>query len=65
VGRGIANPIGTLWSVAMMLEHLGEPDAAQRLLAAIESVTTQGVVTPDLGGQASTASVTTAVIDAL
>ena len=39
MGKGIANPIGTFWSAVMMLEHLGEPDAAARLMQAIERVT--------------------------
>ena len=37
-GKGIANPIGTFWTAAMMLEHLGEPPAAARLMAAVEQV---------------------------
>jgi tartrate dehydrogenase/decarboxylase / D-malate dehydrogenase len=65
VGKGIANPIGALWTAAMMLEHLGELEAAGRLMRAIESVTDSGLGTPDLGGKASTREVTTAVRDAL
>jgi tartrate dehydrogenase/decarboxylase/D-malate dehydrogenase len=50
----------------MMLEHLGEPAAAQRLMRAIEAVTARGdMLTPDLGGSATTAQVTDAVIAAL
>jgi tartrate dehydrogenase/decarboxylase / D-malate dehydrogenase len=65
-GKGIANPIGTFWTAVMMLEHLKEFDAAQRLMAAIERVTKCGkVLTPDLGGSASTAAVTEAVCAAL
>ena len=64
-GKGIANPIGTLWSAAMMLEHLGEKGAAARLMAAIEHVTAQHVFTPDLGGTAKTADVTAAVCEAI
>lgn len=61
-GKGIANPIGTLWSAVMMLEHLGETGAAQRLMAGIEAVTANPLLhTPDLGGTASTADVTRAV----
>jgi tartrate dehydrogenase/decarboxylase / D-malate dehydrogenase len=64
MGQGIANPIGTLWSTAMLLEHLGESAAARRLMVAIETVTGRGeVLTPDLGGTAAT--VTRAVCDAL
>jgi tartrate dehydrogenase/decarboxylase/D-malate dehydrogenase len=66
MGQGVANPIGTFWSAAMMLEHLGEPAAATRLMTAIEQVTGDGAVLPrDLGGEASTEQVTDAVIGAL
>ena len=64
-GKGIANPIATFWSVAMMLEHLGEARAAQRLMHAIEETTAAGEHTPDLGGRATTRSVTAAVCRAL
>ncbi|HYL17979.1 MAG TPA: isocitrate/isopropylmalate family dehydrogenase, partial [Burkholderiales bacterium] len=64
-GKGIANPIGTFWSAAMMLEHLGEKGAAARLMAAIEHVTARRVFTPDLGGTAKTADVTAAVCEAI
>ncbi len=64
--KGIANPIGTFWSSAMMLEHLGETVAARRLMNAIERVTAdQQFHTPDLGGNADTERVTQAVIDAI
>ena len=62
MGKGLANPVGTFWSVVMMLEHLGEPAAAARLMAAIESVTADpSLHTRDLGGTATTAQVTAAV----
>ena len=64
-GKGIANPIATFWSAAMMLEHLGEKDAAERLMRAIESVTGRRIHTPDLGGEATTGIVTAAVCGAL
>lgn len=65
-GRGIANPIGAIWAAALMLEHLGEADAAARMTAALERVLAEGRVrTPDLGGTATTADMTRAVIDAL
>ena len=64
-GKGIANPVATFWTAAMMLEHLGEAKAAARLMQAIEKVTGSGVHTPDLGGKATTAQVTRAVIEAL
>ncbi|MBL8384812.1 MAG: tartrate dehydrogenase [Burkholderiales bacterium] len=62
MGKGLANPIGTFWSCVMMLEHLGEPAAAARLMRAIESVTAdKSLHTGDLGGNARTADVTAAV----
>jgi tartrate dehydrogenase/decarboxylase/D-malate dehydrogenase len=64
-GKGIANPIATFWTAVMMLEHLGEPKAAARLMKAIEAVTASGVQTPDLGGRATTADVTRAVKESL
>jgi tartrate dehydrogenase/decarboxylase/D-malate dehydrogenase len=65
-GKGIANPIGTFWSAVMMLEHLGEKPAGDRLMKAIERVTADARFhTPDLGGTAKTAAVTAAVIDAI
>jgi tartrate dehydrogenase/decarboxylase/D-malate dehydrogenase len=58
-GKGIANPIASFWSAALMLDHLGEPDAAARLIDAIERTLAAGdVLTPDLGGRATTADVT-------
>lgn len=66
MGKGLANPIGTFWSVVMMLEHLGETDMAARLMAAIETVTGNAANhTRDLGGAATTEEVTTAVLKAL
>ena len=66
MGKGIANPIGTFWSGVMLLEHLGEKDAAGRLMKAIERVTAdKRFHTPDLGGKAKTTEVTAAVIDAI
>ncbi len=54
-GRGIANPIGQIWSGAMMLEHLGEPDAAASIESAIERVLAESDIhTPDMGGKAAT-----------
>ncbi|MBM3620482.1 MAG: tartrate dehydrogenase [Alphaproteobacteria bacterium] len=66
MGKGLANPIGTFWSAVMMLEHLGESDAAARLMRAIEQVTAERkALTRDLGGTASTAAVTAAICTAL
>jgi tartrate dehydrogenase/decarboxylase/D-malate dehydrogenase len=65
-GKGIANPIGTFWTGAMMLEHLGETAAAKRLMTAVERVTARSEFhTPDLGGRATTRQVTDAVCAAL
>ena len=66
MGKGLANPVGTFWSIVMMLEHLGEADAAARLMRAIEEVTASPALhTRDLGGTASTAEVTEAVCELL
>jgi tartrate dehydrogenase/decarboxylase/D-malate dehydrogenase len=66
MGKGIANPVGTFWSAVMMLEHLGEPAAATRLMKAIERVTADPRLhTPDLGGKARTTDVTAGVIEAI
>jgi tartrate dehydrogenase/decarboxylase/D-malate dehydrogenase len=64
-GKGIANPLATFWTACMMLDHLGEPAASARLMRAIEAATGQGVLTPDLGGQATTRDVTAAVVEAI
>ncbi len=65
-GQGIANPVGAFWSAVLMLEHLGEAEAAAVLLGAIERALASGqAFTPDLGGQATTAQVTAAVCAAL
>jgi tartrate dehydrogenase/decarboxylase / D-malate dehydrogenase len=61
VGTGKANPIGQIWSAAMMLDHLGEARAAARLVTAIEIVVASGTRTPDLGGAATTRDVADAV----
>jgi tartrate dehydrogenase/decarboxylase / D-malate dehydrogenase len=60
-GKGIANPLGAIWSASLMLEHLGERDGAARLMTAVESVCRDGIRTRDLGGQASTTEVGAAV----
>jgi tartrate dehydrogenase/decarboxylase/D-malate dehydrogenase len=65
-GRGIANPIATIWAAAMMLDHLGEPDAAATIMGALERVTAErAALTVDLGGSASTTECGDAVIRAL
>ena len=66
-GRGIANPLGTIWSGALMLEHLGESAAAQRILESIMTVlqSEDGPRPVDLGGEATTAEIGDAVIQRL
>jgi tartrate dehydrogenase/decarboxylase/D-malate dehydrogenase len=64
-GTRIANPIGQIWSGAMMLEHLGHPDAAGAIVRAIERVLTEGPRTRDIGGKASTPEVGKAIAEAL
>ena len=62
-GRNIANPIGQIWSGAMMLEHLGHAEAAAAVVAAIETVLRTGPRTRDLGGSASTQEVARAIAE--
>ena len=64
-GRGIANPIGQIWSGAMMLEHLGHAEAAGAIMAAIETVLREGPRTPDMGGTATTEELGKAIADAI
>jgi len=66
-GRGIANPVGQIWSAAMMLEHLGQVEAGRAVLRAIESVlgSEQGPRTADLGGTATTETLGRAIAAAL
>jgi tartrate dehydrogenase/decarboxylase/D-malate dehydrogenase len=61
-GKGVANPIATLWCVQMMLDFLGEQKAADDLMKAIEVVTAIGFLTADLGGTANTTEFTDRVI---
>jgi tartrate dehydrogenase/decarboxylase/D-malate dehydrogenase len=64
-GRNIANPLGQIWSGAMMLEHLGHADAAAAVVRAMETVLIEGPKTPDLGGTANTQDLGKAVVAAL
>jgi tartrate dehydrogenase/decarboxylase/D-malate dehydrogenase len=64
-GKGIANPVGQIWSGAMMLEHLGHKAAADAVLRAIETVVREGPRTRDMGGKASTVELGKAVAEAL
>ncbi|MGE5674717.1 MAG: tartrate dehydrogenase [Mycobacterium leprae] len=62
-GKGIANPVGQIWSGSMMLEHLGRPDLAKTVMTAVEDVLeAKQVRTPDLGGKNNTTEVTDAII---
>jgi tartrate dehydrogenase/decarboxylase/D-malate dehydrogenase len=60
-GQGLANPFGAIWSAVLMLEHLGETEAAARLMRALEAVAKEGPRTRDVGGSASTSEVGDAV----
>ncbi len=65
-GRGIANPIGQIWSASMMLDHLGHRDAAQAVERAIENVLAEpGLHTPDMGGKATTSELGQAIASAI
>ncbi|PPC69918.1 tartrate dehydrogenase [Pantoea sp. ICBG 985] len=61
-GKGIANPIATFWTAVQMLEHLGERNAAALIMQGIEHVCAAGILTPDIGGSATTADVTRALV---
>jgi tartrate dehydrogenase/decarboxylase/D-malate dehydrogenase len=61
-GQGIANPIAAIWSAGLMLEHLGLAEAANDVMVAIGKATGNGVVTPDLGGTATTGEVTQEIL---
>ncbi|MFC0336985.1 tartrate dehydrogenase/decarboxylase / D-malate dehydrogenase [Kushneria avicenniae] len=68
-GKGIANPIGQIWSAAMMLEHLGHADAGKAVVDAIERVLAAGPgdapLTPDLGGRGSTGELGETIAEAI
>jgi tartrate dehydrogenase/decarboxylase / D-malate dehydrogenase len=64
-GKGIANPIGAIWSGAMLLDHLGEGSGASMIMSALKAVAAGGPRTRDMGGTATTDEVSAAVIDAL
>ena len=66
-GQGIANPIGQIWSAAMMLDHLGQPEAGAAIVTAIETVLSDSdaPMTPDMGGAASTQDLGKAIADAV
>ncbi|GAX90115.1 tartrate dehydrogenase [Effusibacillus lacus] len=56
-GKGIANPIGQIWTAKMMLDHFGEDELGKKMLEVLEEVTADGIKTPDIGGNASTREV--------
>ncbi|WP_368505586.1 tartrate dehydrogenase [Alkalihalophilus sp. As8PL] len=62
VGKGIANPIGQIWTGKMMLDHFGETELATQLLNIVEDVTEAGIKTPDVGGKATTSEVTDEIV---
>jgi tartrate dehydrogenase/decarboxylase / D-malate dehydrogenase len=64
-GRGIANPIGQIWTAKLLLDFFGMSDVGEAVLAAIRGVVRDGIVTPDLGGTASTLEVTDGILDRL
>jgi len=64
-GQGIANPAGAIWSAALMLDHLGEPDAAAAVMRALEAVCRDGPRTRDVGGHATTREVGDAIVEAV
>jgi tartrate dehydrogenase/decarboxylase/D-malate dehydrogenase len=64
-GKGIANPVATFWTTAQMLDHLGEHECSRRLMAAVDRVCEAGIMTPDVGGTATTKEVTEAMIQAI
>ncbi|WP_400077558.1 tartrate dehydrogenase [Winogradskyella sp. R77965] len=61
-GQNVANPIGQIWSAAIMLEHLGEEEAAQNIMQAIEHTTAKGIMTRDLKGTATTTEIAESVV---
>ena len=64
-GQNISNPVGQIWSGAMMLDHLGEAEAAAAVMKAIEMVLEDGPKTPDMGGKDHTADIGAAIVEAL
>ena len=60
-GKGIANPMGQIWCGAMMLEHLGFPDAGELVMRALTETLAAGTATADIGGRADTRQVTDAI----
>ncbi|UJL47407.1 tartrate dehydrogenase [Virgibacillus sp. NKC19-16] len=65
IGKGIANPIGQIWTAKMMLDHMGEGEIGAELLDVIESTTSDGIITPDISGKHTTKEVTEEIITRL
>ncbi|KND88750.1 putative tartrate dehydrogenase/decarboxylase TtuC [Tolypocladium ophioglossoides CBS 100239] len=61
-GKGVANPVATFWTAAEMLAWLGEEEASTLLMESVEAICARGIVTPDLGGSATTKEVTAAIV---
>ena len=65
-GKGIANPIATIWTAVMMLDHLGHEEAGAEIMSAIEIMLKEKIaLTPDMGGIANTKECTQAILDIL
>ena len=64
-GKNIANPIGTVWSVVLMLDHLKESKAADKLMAAVDKTCADGILPLDLGGSYGTTEIADAIIERL
>lgn len=64
-GRGLANPIGQIWTAKMLLDHFGYKDLGSQLLKAIEDTLRAGIMTPDIGGDVSTDEVTASILNRL
>lgn len=65
IGKGMANPIGQMWTAKMMLDHMGENELGTLLLDVIENTTNDGILTPDIGGKHTTKEVTEEIITRL
>lgn len=65
IGKGIANPVGQIWTAKMMLDHFGEEELGSKLLDVIEDVLKSGFLTPDIGGTSTTEEVTDEIIKRL
>jgi len=64
-GKNIANPLGTVWSAAIMLEHLGENEAAAKIMEAMDKTCADGILPVDLGGTAGTTDIADAIVERL